>query len=184
MSKYFFIVILLCCSCSSDSFQTNADNPYQTRKHVYFDKPIAENEVELELFKAISSAKSRVLLKNYPALKTSHTQNNPDLFVDLLHKLKKKGVNITIIHEAPRGLYPLSKTLLMHGINTVYQNGYGYNYGVVEKGTKYAIVDDKVIVIEQKDDDPRYVEFIVDKNDIQEDFKYTLEYILENQKRR
>lgn len=142
-----------------------------------FDKMIEDDQIEIELYNLLSNAKKRVYLKNFPALNTKHSKDNPDLFIDLLSKLKRKGVDIKLIHIAKRGLYPLTKHLYLNGIQSIEQHHESYNYGVVGDKAKYAIIDDTVFVLYDPDDFPRIIGLEVEKTDIKEDFKYTWEYI-------
>lgn len=148
-----------------------------------FDKMIEDNQVELELFNHISKAKTRIFLKNFPSLNIKHSQNNPDLFIDLLAKKKRQGLDIKIIHEAKKGLYPLTKHLYMNQIKNIKQHEDSYNYGVIGKGSRYAIIDDIVLVIYDPNDFPRILGIEVEKQELKEDFQYTWEYIIENEKR-
>jgi hypothetical protein len=154
-----------------------------TKRPVFFDKIIEDDQVEIELYNLLSNAKKRVYLKNFPALNTKHSKDNPDLFIDLLSKLKRKGVDIKLIHIAKRGLYPLTKHLYLNGIKSIEQHDESYNYGVVGDKAKYAIIDDIVFVLYDPDDFPRIIGLEVEKQDLKEDFLYTWEYIIKTKNR-
>jgi len=172
-----FALILLVSGCELSTSATGNKRPF------IFDKMIEDDQVEIELYNLLSNAKRRVYLKNFPALNTKHSRDNPDLFIDLLSKLKRKGVDIKLIHIAKRGLYPLTKHLYLNGIKSIEQHHESYNYGVVGSKAKYAIIDDTVFVLYDPDDFPRIVGLEVDKQDLKEDFQYTWEYIFKSKEK-
>jgi len=177
--KTYFLMMALCLiGCESSTSATG------NKERVFiFDKEIRPENVELELYDLLSKAKKIIYLKNFPSLNIRHSKNEPDFFIDLLSKKKEEGIDIRVIHQAKKGLYPLTKHLYMNNIKKVKQLNDSYDYGVVGEGAKYAIIDEIVFVIHDPDDYPRIIGLEVEKKDIKEDFQYTWEYILKNEKR-
>jgi len=164
------IIVLFITGCES---KTGTNN----NRVFIFDEMIEEDQVEIELYQLILNAKRRIYFKNFPSLNIQHSINNPDLLIDLLTKMKRRGVDIKLIHIAKRGMYPLTKHLFLNGIRDIEQNGESYNYGVLGDKAKYAIIDDQVLVLYDPNDYPRIIGLEVEKNDIREDFEYTWKYI-------
>lgn len=151
-------IVLMVCLLMGSLVHGLDDNRFRKE---FFDYIIEGMEPEFYLYEKMMRAGSRVYLMNFPSLKTKHTQNEPDLFVEGLKTLKNRGIEIRVLHDSSSGLHPLVRSLKTSGVQEVYQINNRYD-SVVEQGTQYAIIDDKVIVLKQKEKKPRILGINVD----------------------
>ena len=139
------------------------------------DEVINENELKNVIFNSINNAKKTLFFYNYPSLNLNSTPLHPNTLVVLLKRARERGVKIVFLHNAAKRSYPFTDVVLREQLGSFIQNPRPNDRGYVPQGSKYLLVDDKVLFIRDPQFFPRWVNKDVDKQDVYTDWKGQLE---------